>query len=256
MAWGCPRWRSTEPCTTKTPRPPWRDSSPRQGSGSARVIASAYATLAQALAVKEKREHLTGLALHVYRCDYADEPDGHWHLSSHEPTEAQQARRIARSQAYAQELDAELAGYDKALREIRDARDRLIRAIVQRTKRINRARSVATLNALYAEQRDDFTRLIELWDEGLDTALAREQLLICVRELATADTPMTLACYQQVGAKLKDAVAEAERVRERNAAFFAERLASLEAQQADDAQWIREQINQRYALPAMPWRAS
>jgi hypothetical protein len=175
-----------------------------------------YATLAQALAVKEKREHLTGLALHVYRCDYADEPDGHWHLSSHEPTEAQQARRIARSQAYAQELDAELAGYDKALRAILDAGDRLMRAMVQRTKRIDRARSIVTLNALYAEQRDDFAPLMELWDDGLDTALAREQLLICVRELATTDRPMTLACYQQVATKLADAVAEAERVRERN----------------------------------------
>ena len=213
-----------------------------------------YATLAQALAVKETREHLTGLDLHVYRCDYADEPDGHWHLSSHEPTEAQQARRTARSQAYAQELDAELAGYDKALREIRDVRDRLMRAIVQRTKRIDRARSVATLTALYAEQRDDFARLVGLWDEGLDTALARQQLLICVRECSAPDRPMTLAFYQQVAAKLADAVAEAERVREHNAAFFAERLASLEAQQADDVQWLREQMNQRYALPAMPWR--
>jgi hypothetical protein len=215
-----------------------------------------YATLSQALAVKEKREHLTGLALHVYRCDYADEPDGHWHLSSHEPTEAQQARRVARSQAYAQEVDAECAGYDKALREIRDAGDRLMRAIVQRNKRIDRARSIATLNVLYAEQREDFTRLVGLWDEGLDTALARKQLLICVRELATTDTPMTLAFYQQVVTKLAEAVAEAERVREHNAAFFAERLASLDAQQADDAQWLREQMNQRYALPAMPWRAS
>jgi hypothetical protein len=215
-----------------------------------------YATLAQALAVKEKRESLTGLALHVYRCDYGDEPDGHWHLSSHEPTEAQQARRIAQSQAYAQELEAELAGYDKALRAIRDAGDRLMRAIVQRTKRIDRARSVATLNTLYAEQRDDVARLVGLWDEGLDTALARQQLLICVRELATTDTPITLACYQQVAAMLVDAVAEAERVREHNAVFFAERLASLEAQQADDIAWIRQQINQRYALPAMPWRAS
>jgi hypothetical protein len=49
-------------------------------------------------------------------------------------------------------------------------------------------------------------------------------------------------------------VAEAERIRERNAAFFAERLASLEAQHANDAQWIRTQMNQRYVLPAMPWR--
>jgi hypothetical protein len=137
-----------------------------------------YATLAHALAVKEKRERITGLELHTYRCDY--EPDGHWHLSSHEPTEAQQARRIARSQAYAQEVEAELLGYEKSLRAIRGAGERLMRAMLQRAKRIDRARSVATLNALYAEHRDDFTRLIELWDEGLDTALAREQLLICV----------------------------------------------------------------------------
>jgi hypothetical protein len=187
-----------------------------------------YATLPQALAVKEKREHLTGLDLHVYRCDYADEPDGHWHLSSHDPTEAQQARRIARSQAYAQELEAELAGYNKTIRANRDTVARLMRAMVQRAKRIDRARCVATLNALYAEQRDDFTRLIELWDEGLDTALAREQLLICVTEIADTGTPTTLACYQQIEAKLKETVAEAERVRERNAAFFAERLSSYQ----------------------------
>jgi hypothetical protein len=215
-----------------------------------------YPTLEAALAVKEKRESLTGLTLRVYRCEYADEPDGHWHLSSHALTDAQQARVEARAQAYVRDVMAECEAHEAALRTIRREVMALRGDLERRAKRIERARSVAAITTLYAEQREDVHRLFTRLEEGLDTDFALRQLKICFYDVAMSEKPRTLEAYREVRARLQAAVDQAERTREANAACLAKCLAGLEAQQADDIAWIRQQMNQRYALPAMPWRAS
>jgi primosomal protein N'' len=115
---------------------------------------------------------------------------------------------------------------------------------------------VATIQALYAEQREDLQRLCTRVEEGLDTDLALQQLRICFQDVVMSERPRTLEAYHEVKAKLVAVIDQAERTREANAAFLAECLAGLEARERDDIAWIRQQINQRYALPARPWRAS
>jgi hypothetical protein len=215
-----------------------------------------YPTLEAALAVKEKRESLTGLTLRVYRCEYAEEPDGHWHLSSHELTDAQQARVEARAQAYVQDVMAECEAHEATLRTIRREVMALRAGLERRAKRIERARSVASVQALYAEQREDLHRLFTRLEDGLDTDLTLRQLTICFRGVAMSERPRTLESYLEVKARLQEAVDQAEHTREINATYLAESLASLEARERTDIAWIRQQINQRYALPAMPWKAS
>src|SRR5918992_34550 len=73
----------------------------------------AYAMYEEVLAVKEKREQLTGLTLHVYRCEHAGDADVHWHLSSHPMTDAQQTRLEARAHAYVREVMADCAALVK-----------------------------------------------------------------------------------------------------------------------------------------------
>jgi hypothetical protein len=216
----------------------------------------AYASLEEALAVKDKREQLTGLTLHVYRCEHTGDADLHWHLSSHPMSDAQQARLEARAHAYVREVMADCEAHEATLRTIRRETMALKAAMERRAKRIERARSVATIQALYAEQREDLQRLCTRVEEGLDTDLALQQLRICFRDVAMSERPRTLEAYREVTAKLHAVVDQAERTREANAAFLAECLAGLEARERDDITWIRQQINQRYALPARPWRAS
>jgi hypothetical protein len=216
----------------------------------------AYATLEGALAVKEKRERLTGLTLHVYRCEHAGDDDIHWHLSSHPLTDAQQARLEARAHAYVREVMAECEAHEATLRTIRRGAMALKAAMERRATRIERARSVAAIQALYAEQREDLHRLGTRMEEGLDTDLVLQQMKICFYDVALSEQPRTLEAYREVQAKLQAVVDQAERTREANAAFLAECLAGLEARERDDIAWIRQQINQRYALPARPWRAS
>lgn len=215
-----------------------------------------YATLEEALEVKERRERLTGLTLHTYRCEYADEADGHWHLSSHEMTDAQQARLDARAHAYVQEVIADCEAYETTLRTLRRQVETLRGAMDRRARRIDRARSVATVQALYAEQRNDLDRLFTLLEEGIDTDLMLRQLKMCFQEVVMSERPRTLESYREVRAKLEQVVDTAEKTREENATVFAQCLAGLEARERDDVAWIRDQINQRYALPARPWRAS
>jgi hypothetical protein len=216
----------------------------------------AYTTLEETLAVKERRERLTGLTLRVYRCDYADEPDGHWHLSSQELTDEQRTRHLIQAQAYLHEVEAEFEAHEATIRTLKRAVNTLLDTMAQRARRIDRARSIATIAALYVEQREGLHRLLTLWDEGIDAELAREQLRICVRDVALSEAPRTLESYREVATKFLDVVNKAEQARGDNAAFIAECLASLEALERKDVEWIRHQINQRYALPAMPWRAS
>jgi hypothetical protein len=47
----------------------------------------AYESLAQAVAVGRHRQHVTGIELYGYHCEFGD----HWHLSRHAPTAAQRA---------------------------------------------------------------------------------------------------------------------------------------------------------------------
>jgi hypothetical protein len=216
----------------------------------------AYATYEDALAVKEQREQLTGLTLRLYRCEHAGDADLHWHLSSHPMTEAQQARIESRAHAYVREVIAECEAHEATLRTIRRETMALKAAMERRAKRIEQARSVATIQALYAEQREDLHRLCTRVEEGLDTDLALQQLRICFRDVAMSERPRTLEAYREVTAKLHAVVDQAESTREANAAFLAECLAGLEVRERDDIAWIRQQINQRYALPAMPWRPS
>jgi hypothetical protein len=216
----------------------------------------AYATYEEALAVKETREQVTGLTLHVYRCEHAGDHDVHWHLSSHPMSEAQQARMEARAQAYVRDVIAECEAHEATLRTIRREVIALRGGLERRAKRIERTRSVAAVQALYAEQREDLHRLCTRLEEGLDTELALRQLRICFHDVAMSDRPRTLESYREVTAKLQHEIDEAEHSREANAAYLAECLAGLEARERDDVAWIRQQINQRYTLPARPWRAS
>ena len=216
----------------------------------------AYATFEEALAVKEKREQVTGLTLHVYRCEHAGDADVHWHLSSHPMTAAQQARLEARAHAYVREVMADCEAYETTLRTIRREVLALKAAMERRARRIERARSVATVHALYAEQREDLQRLCTRVEEGLDTDLVLQQMKICFHDVALSERPRTLEAYREVTAKLHAVVDQAEHAREANAAYLAECLAGLEARERDDVAWIRQQMNQRYALPARPWRAS
>jgi hypothetical protein len=214
-----------------------------------------YPTFEAALAVKEKRECLTGLTLRVYRCEYADEPDGHWHLSSHELTDAQQARMEARAQAYVRDVIAECEAHEATLRTIRREVLALRGGLERRAKRIERARSVSAVTTLYAEQREDLHRLFTRLEEGLDTELTLRQLKICFYDIVMSEKPRTLEAYREVRARLQAAVDQAEHAREINATHLAEYLAGLEAREREDIAWIRQQINHRYALPAMPWQA-
>jgi hypothetical protein len=216
----------------------------------------AYTTYEEALAVKETREQLTGLTLRAYRCEHTGAADVHWHLSSHPMTDAQQARLEARAHAYVREVMAECEAYEATLRTIRRDVVALKAAMERRAKRIERARSVTTVQALYAEQREDLHRLCTRVEEGLDTDLALQQLRICFHDVVMSERPRTLESYREVQAKLQAVVDQAEHTREANAAFLAECLAGLEARERDDVAWIRHQINQRYVLPAMRWRAS
>jgi exonuclease VII large subunit len=171
-------------------------------------------------------------------------------------TDAQQARIEARAHAYVREVMADCEAHEATLRTIRRETMALKAAMERRAKRIERARSVATIQALYAEQREDLHRLCTRVEEGLDTDLALQQLRICFRDVALSERPRTLEAYREVQARLHAVVDQTESTREANAAYLAECLAGLEARERDDIAWIRQQINQRYALPARPWRAS
>ena len=216
----------------------------------------AYAIYEEALAVKETREQVTGLTLHVYRCEHAGDADVHWHLSSHPMTDAQQARIEARAHAYVREVMADCEAHEATLRTIRREAMALKSAMERRATRIERARSVVAVTTLYAEQREDLHQLFTRLEEGLDTELALRQLTICFHDVALSEQPRTLETYREVKAKLQHVVDQAEHTREVNATSLAEYLAGLEARERDDIAWIRQQINQRYALPARPWRAS
>jgi hypothetical protein len=91
----------------------------------------AYATLAQALAIKDRREgRVPGLTLQIYACAYGE----HYHLSSQPPTAAQlHAQKLA-----FQSLEAEQQAC--AQQEVLLCRqaEALVRAIQRRSREVPR----------------------------------------------------------------------------------------------------------------------
>ena len=215
----------------------------------------AYPDLGQALVVKEKRERQTGITLFVYPCEYAEEPSGHWHLSRQEPSPTQMETRYKQFCESIENAGNELRRLESAIYTMRRQCAALKADIRQRTKRIEWARSIAVLTALYAEQRQAVTRVMALADEDLDLVLAHNCLLFFLQSVSTREATRTAEGYQAYVSRLMAFERETERIREDNAAFLAESLAGLDDKERQDIAWIRQQINQRYTLPTTPWRA-
>jgi hypothetical protein len=214
----------------------------------------AYANLGQALEVKERRERQTGVTLFVYPCEYVEEPNEHWHLSRQEPSPTQMEARVTRLCESIKNAGHELRRLESTIVTMRRQCAALKADIRRRTKRIEWARSITVLTALYAEQRHAVTRLVGLVDEELDLALAHNCLLCSLKSVNTRGVARTAESYQAYVSQLMTFEQETERVREENAAFLTESLAGLDEKERQDIAWIRQQINERYALPATPWR--
>jgi hypothetical protein len=210
----------------------------------------AYATMTQALLVKERRERRAGIALQVYPCAYAD----HWHLSSQTPTAAQQARLRAVVQQQIHGAVAELdAGYRLRQALAREAED-LLRGIHGRGKRVRNlppsARITQQLTQLYEAQRDDFIRLEDVLERLTDASLAFDQLLAFAQTCVAGDGHPSAVSDQAFAARCAELQAEAEAERQASAAAIQRALARLETQYHDSMQDAKGYLNAQYQLPS------
>jgi hypothetical protein len=154
-----------------------------------------------------------------------------------------------------QQADEELRSLESDIITIRRQYAALKSAMRQRVRRIEWARSIALLTTLYRQQREDVAKVIALADEELDVVLGHKSLLYSLQHANTPAAKRTAESYRAYISQLMAFERETERTREENAAFLAEAMAGLDAQERKDVAWIRQQINQRYALPSQPWRA-
>jgi hypothetical protein len=211
----------------------------------------AYATLADVLEVKERRKAASpGLQLTAYHCEIED----HWHLTSHEPSEAQMARAMARmretSEATRLEVARLEAEIDRLGRQVADG----WRAVRRRSRQITRPRSVAHLQALYREQRAAVMELMRWSIQRAKAMTERSQTLIVVDEWALLREERTLAALERLCTHLCEIEEEAAAERHDFEAHIAAWLKRLDVCEAEDVAWLREQMNQHYALPAQAWR--
>jgi hypothetical protein len=207
----------------------------------------AYATLGQALAVKERREsHVPGLSLQIYPCEYA----AHFHLSSHAPTAAQRVRLQERQEMIFQGMVAEREACDRQWDTLLDQAEDLGRAIRQRSRQISRMLpSLSQITASYEAQRDDWVRLADVFEQLSDVKCRLDQLMIQAEVSLAHPGGPSLAWHQTLIERLSQRQAQAEAEYEEDAAFIRGALERLDVDHADNLARARAYLDTHYRLP-------
>jgi hypothetical protein len=209
---------------------------------------AAYQTLKRALAVKERREQVAGIALHIYQCPY---DASHWHLTSRPQTREQLGALVW--QPGDADYDAEMEAALGRMRDLNRQVWALHRDMRHHADHPPAYPSKDRCERWYAEVRANLLRLEDLAGELVDVVLTIRIMALTAEAAQRMAGGMTLAIYTELETHLAEEHRDAEAVRDENAEGFRQALERLDARHLEVLASIPQQLNKMYPLPSYNW---